>query len=219
MTTNFPIGENGRERLPITMPDAELIADYPELAAAAADTERLAQEGRTVRESLQAAQSERRQAEHDDIAAFAAAVRAGKPEPSRKVLEVDEKIEALSRKAVAVRAAQEGAARDLADVIARNRAAMLAALAKKIATGRRKVAAVVEEYADTRFAVAELEALSRWVEEFAARPRSFGAPSARSVQLSGRHKQRGDAPALAGLLEEMRADAAGPRSVESAEAA
>lgn len=151
-------------------PDVLALAELPELTRAVEHLVNLRTERRELHARREYLTAARRKAEHDDIEQAAAAHRQGRPDPgSPATAKVDAESKEVSRKEAVLDAAIGSATVDLAEVILAGRSEWMASLAAKAEKKREKVRRLAEQWAETRFEVAQVEALSLFLGNFPER--------------------------------------------------
>lgn len=208
--TTYPARTGVPTRSPAALPPPELRATYPALGKACDDLERLRDERREVKRALDAATSGRRQAEHADIAAAAAAHRNGAKDPGNPGTDkVDADIRELLRKQAILASAIDSAESDLGDAITAHRAEWAAAIAAKIEKRRGDLKAAALSWGDLRHEVSSLESLGRWIGGWPDRP-SY-TPGTRYMNSGGPEGSRVSGSKRWDLtLDELLTDADGP---------
>ncbi|MGI8829261.1 MAG: hypothetical protein ACR2I5_05770 [Candidatus Limnocylindria bacterium] len=187
-------------------PDVLDLAELPELARAVEHLATLRAERRTIREKLEGLANAVRQAEHQDIEAAAAAHRRGEPDPGSPAAEqVETETAETNRRMTIVTAAIDSATVDLGELIMANRDAWLAKLGGKVTKRREKVRRLAEQWAEGRFELASLQAMSYFLREFP--DRSAFRPIGRAIH--------GSKETIDSIMSLLIRDAEGPRAEQA----
>lgn len=178
--------------------------DWPELRAAVADMDRLAEDHRKTAAKVRELDDSKREAEEKDRQAFAESLRSGAKDPGSKNAEkLEAEIVQATRRRDALKVALGEQAKAIDAVIAEHRAEWRQEVGAEIPETRARLEVAVREVESLRGELAKLGELQSWLAEPGAQASQQAAKNT-NVYVQGGIQPRGREATLASILQEAR---------------
>ncbi len=187
------------------------ITDPAVRRAAGAYTKLLEENARVARE-LEALERRRPEAVEEDRAAYAGAIRRGKPDPGTTRLdELDAEIASTRRRSEALAKAVGEAQSELVGVVESRRGEWAAEIDARVAADRKTLAEAVEAVASARERLSESLSMSGWLQRFPAK--SAWLPPAALAGVDGLPSRNGDPIPWGDVIAALRSYGSAPANV------